>query len=125
MARRVVSLVQTTSGALRPSEPALEANAYAIAEDVDLTVVLRGGAVELAIVGGQIRPGQLAGVPLPPAASAQDLRGILESGIAVMAVADDVSGLGLDPGDLVEGVDVADLDRVAELLRTADAVLAW
>lgn len=125
MARRVVSLVQTTSGALRPSEPALEANAYAIAEDVDLTVVLRGGAVELAIVGGQIRPGQLAGVPLPPAVSAQDLRGILESGIAVMAVADDVSGLGLDPGDLVEGVDVVDLDRVAGLLRTADAVLAW
>lgn len=125
MARRVVSLVQGVSGALRPSEPALEANTYAIAEEVDLTVVLRGTAVELAVAGGQVRPGELAGIALPPATSAQDLRGLLESGIGVVALADDVVSLGLAPADLVEGVEVADTDTVAALLRDADAVLAW
>lgn len=125
MARRVVSLVHGVSGALRPTEPALEANTYAIAEDVDLTVVLRGSAVELAVAGGQVRPGELAGVVLPPASSAQDLRGLLESGIGVIALAEDVTTLGLSAADLVDGVEVADTSTVAGLLRRADAVLAW
>lgn len=125
MARRVVSLLQGVSGALLPTEPALEANAYAIAEDVELTLVLSGAAVELAVAGGEVPPGELAGVALPPAASAQDLRGLIESGVEVLVTAAGLERLGLDHDDLVSGVAVRDDDALAEVLRTADAVLGW
>jgi intracellular sulfur oxidation DsrE/DsrF family protein len=125
MARRVVSLIRSAPGAVRPVEPSLEANAYGVAEDVDLVVVLRGNGVELAVAEGEVRPGELAGTALPPAASAQDLRGLVESGIGVYAAVEDLQRLGLSSGDLVDGVRAVDDDTLAELLRRADAVLTW
>lgn len=125
MARRVVSLLQGVSGALLPTEPALEANAYAVAEALELTLVLRGPAVELAVSGGEVRPGELAGVALPPAASAQDLRGLIESGVEVLVSAEELERFGLERDDLVTGISVRDDDELAEDLRTADAVLGW
>ena len=125
MARRVVSILRHASHAARAVEPALEANAYAIAEDVDLTLVLRADAVELAVAGAEPRRAELAGSPLPPAASAQDIRGLVESGVAVVVVADDARRAGLADVDFVTGVRTADAAAVASLLRHADAVIAW
>lgn len=125
MARRVVSVLQGVAGGLLATEPALEANAYAIAEDVDLAVVLRGPAVELAVAGGEVRPGELAGVALPPAASAQDLRGLVESGVQLLVEDRELARLGVHTDDLVDGVEVRDAAGLAETLRTADAILGW
>lgn len=125
MARRVVSLIRAHPGAVRSLEPSLEANAYALASEVDLVVVLRGAGIELAIAGGEVSPGTLGGRSLPPAASADDLRGMLESGIAVYVAAEDLAEFGLSIHDLVAGVQPADGPRIAELLRSADAVLCW
>jgi intracellular sulfur oxidation DsrE/DsrF family protein len=125
VARRVVSLLRAGPGALRPMEAVLEANAYAVAEDVDLTLVLLSSAVELAIAGGEARPGELAGVGLPPAASAQDLRGLVESGVGLLVSAEALAVLGLQLADLVEGARVVDEVAIAEVLHEADAVLTW
>lgn len=125
MARRVVSVLQGVAGALLPTEPALEANAYAVAEDVDLTIVLRGPAIELAVAGGEVRPGELAGVALPPAASAQDLRGLVESGVEVLVTAAELERVGLGAGDLVDGITLGGEETLTDLLRSADAVLCW
>jgi intracellular sulfur oxidation DsrE/DsrF family protein len=125
MARRVVSLLRTGPGGLRPTEAVLEANAYAVAEDVDLTLVLLASAVELAVAGGEVRPGEIAGVSQPPAASAQDLRGLVESGVGLLVSAEALAGHGLRPAELVEGARVVDDSTVAALLREADAVLTW
>jgi hypothetical protein len=125
MARRVVSLIRAHPGAVRSIEPSLEANAYAVASEVDLAVVLRGAGIELAVAGSEVSPGVLGGRSLPPAASADDLRGLLESGIAVYAASEDLAELGLFPHDLIDGVQPADIHRIADLLRSADAVLCW
>lgn len=125
MARRVVSLLRSPPGALRATDPALEANAYAVAEDVDLTVVLRGDAVDFALAGGEARPAQIAGVALPPAAGSQDLRGLLESGVRVVAEAAALSARGIDEGDLVAGVSIADDTEVIRILTGAEGVLTW
>lgn len=125
MARRVVSVLGGPTGAPLASEPALEANAYALAEDVDLTVVLRGAGVEFALARGGVGPDDLGGAPLPPAAAGQDLRGLIESGIAVYAEEGSLRRLGVDPADLVDGVRVVDEAAVAGLLRAAEAVLRW
>ncbi len=125
MTRRVVSVLRRASAALRPVEPALEANAYAVAEDIELTVLLRGEAVELAVAGGLVRPGELAGVPLPPAASGQDLRGLVESGIGVLVAQEDLTSRGLGSAALVAGARPVTGGQAAALLRSADAVIAW
>ena len=125
MVRRVVSLIRYHPGAVRAVEPSIEANAYAVASEVDLAVVLRGPGIELAVAGSEVGPGTLGGHPLPPSSSGDDLRGLLESGIPVYADAADLNRLGLEPGDLVEGVRPVDDATIAGLLRRADAVLCW
>jgi predicted peroxiredoxin len=125
MARRIVSVVRTAPGALRATDPALEANAYAVAEDLDLTVVLRADAVELALAGGEVRPAQLAGVALPPAAGGQDLRGLVESGVRVLVEQDALSARGIAADHIVRGVEVADAERIFAVLSEAEGVLTW
>ena len=125
MARRIVSIVRTAPGALRATDPALEANAYAVAEDLDITVVLRADAVELALAGGEVRPAQIAGVALPPAAGGHDLRGLVESGVRVLVDRAALDARGITDGDVVRGVEVADADRIFAVLSDAEGVLSW
>lgn len=125
MARRVVSILTAAPAALSPHDPVLEANVYAVAEDVDLTVLLRGVAIEYAAVSGEVRQALLAGHPLPNARCARDLRGLLESGVAVYVDAVSAAHQGLDRDALIPGVSIADAREQSELLRTADAVLHW
>lgn len=128
MARRVVSLVRSAPLALRGTDPVLEANAYAVAEAVDLTVVLAGPAVELAVAPrrrGAAPPPSIAGVALPHLAHDEDLRGLLESGVHVLVRDTDVHALGLEANDLLVGVRVVDATTVARVLADADAALAW
>ena len=125
MARRVVSLIERAPGVPLGGVPVLEANAYAVAEDVDLAVVLRGDAVAFALTGGPSGFERLAGIPLPRAVGAQDLRGLLESGVAVHAEAAALDERGLTDDVLLPGVRRCDPPTLAGLLRSADAVLTW
>lgn len=126
MARRVVSVLRGPCGAAaRTSDPALEANAYAVAEEVSLTLVLRGASVELAVAGARAVPVELAGAALPPLAASQDLRGLVESGVPVHACGASLRARGIPPDALLAGVQVAEAEDLASLLRHADAVLAW
>lgn len=125
MTRRVVSLVRSDPAALRRADPALEVNAYAVSEPVELRVVLADGAVELAVALADAAPNRIAGVPVSTASAANDLRALLESGIPVLVDARGLAAAGLEAGDLVEGVELADAEAVAATLRAADIVLAW
>lgn len=125
MVRHVVSVLRGQPSALRPVEPSLEANAYAVAEDVDLAVVLRGAALELALPAAEVRPERLAGVALPASAASQDLRGLVESGVRVIAGAGDLAAAGLVPDDLAAGVEVVDEVTLAAVIRDAEGVLLW
>lgn len=125
MARRIISVLRSAPGALRATDPALEANAYAVAEDVDLTVLLCGDAVEFALAGSEARPSQIAGVALPPAAGGQDLRGLIESGVTVVADAGALASRGIARDDLVRGVQVGDETVIADAINGAEGVLTW
>lgn len=125
MVRRVVSVVRGAPVALRGIDPVLEVNAYAVAEALDLAVVLAGPAVELALDGGGVSAAEIAGVALEPTAHHQDLLGLLESGVAVYVDHAELDRLGVGPEDLVEGIRVVDAASIADVLRDAEAVLAW
>ena len=125
MPRRLVSLIRHAPGAPRGSEPALEANAYAVTQDVDLTVVLQGDAVRLAVGAGDSPPRTVAGAPFPPSAPAHDLRALLESGIGVLVHDDGVRAHGIDVADLLPGITLADDAQIAEAVADAQGVLTW
>jgi predicted peroxiredoxin len=125
MARRVVSIMSGAPAAISPVDPVLEANVYAVAEDVDLSVVLRGAAIDYAAKVNSAPPARLAGRPLPNNRCARDLRGLLESGVPVYVDAESAANQGLRAEDLVDGVDLAGGERLATLFHAADAVLHW
>ena len=125
MTRRIVSLIRRAPGAARGSEPSLEANAYAVTQELELTVVLLDEAVRLATAGAETRPRTIAGAAFPPAAPAHDLRALLESGIRVLAHADGLAAEGLDAEVLLPGVSVVTDGAVADLIADADGVLTW
>jgi predicted peroxiredoxin len=125
MARRVVSIMSGAPAAISPADPVLEANVYAVAEDVDLVVLLRGAAVDYATRMTSVPPARLAGRAMPNARCARDLRGLLESGVPVYVDADSARQTGITPDDLVDGVEVANDDARYALLSSADAVLQW
>lgn len=139
MARRVVAVLRRGLAEGCGHDRALEASAYAVAVDLDLALLLADDAVELAVAD---RAGLAWSAPrasvgrwgeeeaLGEAADAggapgTDLRGLVESGVTVLAAARDVRARGLRPGDLVAGVRAIDDVAVAELLRAADAVVNW
>ncbi len=125
MARLVTSVIRTPPAAVSAVDPALEANAYAIAEDVELRLVLRGSGVELALALGQARTVELAGVVISPPVTGQDVRGLIESGVRVAVLDEDLETRGLTPEDLLAGVEVVDFRALAALLAETDAVLGW
>lgn len=122
--RHVVSLVQRAP-AVAHADPSLEPNAYAVAEDVDLLLVLRGRGIEHALATAEPANAVLAGVALPGPAEAADLRGLVESGIRVLVAASDLAATGISRNDLTPGVQVVDDGEVADALRRADGVLSW
>lgn len=125
MARHVVSIMSGAPAAVSPADPVLEANVYAVAEDIDLAVVLRGAAIEYAARTQPVAPARLAGRPLPNARCGRDLRGLLESGVPVYVDAVSAAAQGMDAHDLVDRVELVAADRLAALLHDADAVLQW
>lgn len=120
----VLSLIRgSDAGAARPADPALELNAYAVAEDIELTLVLQDRGVELALRDAHHHAGAVAGVDVPVAAPETDIRALVASGVRVLAVRDDLTARGLEPGDLVEGVEPIDGSELAGLIVEHDATL--
>ncbi|CAN5473649.1 hypothetical protein BH23ACT9_BH23ACT9_02090 [soil metagenome] len=125
MPRRLVSLIRHAPGAPSGREPSLEANAYAVTQDVDLTVVLLDDAVRLAVEAAETPPRTIAGAPFPPAAPSHDLRALLESGIRVLAHQGGLTSQGIAAGDLLAGIEIAEDDLITSVIAEAEAVLTW
>lgn len=125
MPTRVLSIVRgADAGAARPNDPALDVNAYAVAGDVELTLVLKDHGVELALGGAACHQDTIAGVEVPASVPATDLRALLDSGVRVLAVEADLRARGLTSGDLLDGVEIVDEPAVAELLAACDVTLS-
>ncbi len=109
--------------AAREADPALDVNAYAVAEDIALTLVLKDQAVELGLAGTAPTVEVIAGLAVPAAEPATDLRALLGSGVRVCAVREDLEARGLAPADLVDGIELLDADDLADLVAEHDVTL--
>ncbi len=124
MVARVLSLIRgTDAGAARTADPALDVNAYAVADDVELTLVLTDHGVELGLRDAVCHPARIGGVEVPAATPATDLRALLSSGVTVLAVAEDLRARGLEATDLLEGIGVVAQRELAGLVASHDRTL--
>ncbi|MBW3664944.1 MAG: DsrH/TusB family sulfur relay protein [Actinobacteria bacterium] len=122
--KRVLSVVRgADAGAARETDPTLDLNAYALAEELELTIVLAGRGVELALDDPRVARVTVAGVEVPAATPGSDVRALLASGVQVFALAEDVAVRGLSTSDLVSGVELIPGDRFADLLTGHDVTL--
>jgi hypothetical protein len=72
--RTVLSVLRSADpGAPRRADPVLDLNAYAVAEDVELTLVLKAAGVELAVAGAHVRAATIGGLDVAAAAAEEQL----------------------------------------------------
>lgn len=122
---RVLSIVRgADAGAARANDPALDLNAYAVAEDIELTLVLKDHGVELGLSAAACHPGSIAGVDVPATVPATDLRALLDSGVRVLAVAADLAARGIGHEELLSGVEVIDEPGLARALASSQVTLS-
>ena len=123
--RRVLSVVRDARvGALRRDEPALDTNAYAVVDEIDLTLVLKDDGVELALAGVCCEGTQLAHGVLPVTEPARDLRALLSCGVRIHVVEEDLACRGLTTDDLIEGVTSIPETELAGLMLTHEVTLS-
>lgn len=121
---RVLSILRgSDAGSARTADPVLDVNAYAVADEVELTLVLKDRGVELAEAGGRSHPVHIAGLPVPSAHPADDLRGLVDSGVRVVVVREDLDQRGLGAASIVDGLEVVDEAALAAMVVEHDVVL--
>ena len=92
----------------------------------DVSVLLRGNAVNYALPGQDASGLVIGGVPLrvPPTID-KDLEELMGKGVQVYAVSDDLAARGIDKGGLIEGVQVVDNKGMTGLWDSHDSVWHW
>jgi len=92
----------------------------------DMSLLLRGNAVNYA-ARGQDASGLALGEwrQTQPPRLEQDLERLLGKGVRVLAVADDLGERGLEPRDLVSGVETVARSGLPSLLERYDQVWHW
>lgn len=124
MVTRVLSLVRgADAGSARTADPALDINAFAIADEIELTLVLKDAGIELALADVRHHPVAVAGVEVPAADPSRDLEGLLASGVRVLAVAEDLLARGLTSDALLGGVELIEEIELPALLVAHDVTL--
>lgn len=122
---RALSILRgADAGSARTADPVLDVNAYAVADDVELTLVLKDRGVELAVLAGGSHPVTIADVGVPVASPTSDLRGLLDSGVRIVAVREDLDRRGIAAAHLVAGVEVVDEVLLAAMVIDHDVVLS-
>lgn len=92
----------------------------------DLTVVLRGNAVNYA-VKSQDASGLAFGQwkQTEPPRLADDVASLAAKGVDIYAVSEDLAERGIQHGELVESVKMISRERIAELAESHDQVWHW
>lgn len=128
MPKRILSIVESAYRAtLEEQDDTIIWLAYMLkGAGADLDVLLRGNAVNYA-VGGQDASGLSFGElrqTQPPRIDG-DLLKLVDKGVRVFAVAEDLAERGIEPSEVVSGVKMVPQSGLARLLESYDQVWHW
>jgi hypothetical protein len=92
----------------------------------EMTVLLCGNAVNYTVSGQNPRGLVIGHIPIErPPHPDRDLEAMVEAGIAVFVVRDDVEKRGIDPEKVVGCFEMIDRSRVAHLFSRFDQIWHW
>ena len=92
----------------------------------ELSVLLRGNAVNYAVQGQDASGLAFGGVPqTQPPRLDRDIAGLPDKSVQVFAVAEDLAARGIDPMLLVAGVETVPASAVPRLFADHDRVWSW
>jgi intracellular sulfur oxidation DsrE/DsrF family protein len=128
MAKKVLSVIATAYRAtLEEQDDTIVWLTHALkGAGADLDVVLRGNAVNYG-VRGQDASGLAFGArrQTQPPRVADDVTKLVQKGVRVFVVEDDLRERGIEPGDLVGGLSVVARAQLPALFRSYDTVWHW
>ena len=92
----------------------------------DISVLLRGNAVNYAVKGQDASGLKIGDVPLnvPPTID-DDLEALIGKGVAVYAVEEDLNARAVPKGNLIGGVQLVSRAKLAELWDEHDSIWHW
>ena len=92
----------------------------------DISLLLRGNAVNYAVMGQDASGLSFGGVKLevPPTLD-KDVADIVEAGIPTYAVREDLEDRGIGQGEIAKGVKLVGRREVADLFDSHDAIWHW
>lgn len=92
----------------------------------DIDVLLRGNAVNYAIEGQDASGLQFGGAPFGgPVAIEHDLKSMMNDGIRVYTVKEDLESRGVDTSRLLKGIQLISAKEIASLFNQFDQVWHW
>lgn len=92
----------------------------------DLDVLLRGDAVNYAVRSQKANPVEIGGwVQTQPPNHVRDVSGLVDKGVKVCAVGDDLARRGIENDGLIEGIDVIAADAIPGMFSDYDQVWHW
>lgn len=128
MPKRILSIIESAYRAtLEEQDDTIVWLAYTLrGAGADLDVLLRGNAVNYAI-GGQDASGLSFGErrQTQPPQIDRDLLKVVDEGVRVFAVAEDLAERGIEASELVSGVKMIPQSGLARLLESYDQVWHW
>jgi sulfur relay (sulfurtransferase) DsrF/TusC family protein len=128
MSKKILSVIETAYRAtLEEQDDTIVWLTHALkGAGADLTVLLRGNAVNYA-VKGQDAAGLAFGEKrqTQPPRLEDDLAKLLTKGVKVLVVADDLADRGVEPSDLIAGLETVKRGQVPRLFAGYDHVWHW
>jgi hypothetical protein len=92
----------------------------------DLAVLLRGNAVNYAALGQDAAGLAFGGWrQTQPPRIGDDIGSLVAKGVSVYVLAEDLAERGLGPGDILNGIERVDRERLPQLLAGYDQVWHW
>jgi len=92
----------------------------------DISLLLRGNAVNYAVTGQDASGLSFGGVKLDiPPTLAEDVENIIGAGIATYVVKEDLADRGIEGQDISKGVKIIGRGEVADLYESHDAIWHW
>jgi hypothetical protein len=125
---RILSIVDTAyRGTLEEQDDTILWLNHAIKNaGADVTILLKGNAVNYAVKGQDAAGLTFGGTPQsnPPAID-RDLQAMIQKGIFVMALQEDLRDLGLSSSDLIGGIEIVGRTNLPSIFDQFDQIWHW
>ena len=91
----------------------------------DVSILLRGDAVNYAVVNQDAKGLRFGSRAVKGPDMVRDIKAVLDKKVPLYVVADDLADRGIQPSELIPGIEQIPRSGIAQLIDSHDRVLSW